>query len=370
MKLAAPAWAGRKLWLMLVASAACAHPGARPETAGPVPAAPVAAETAASADVAAAAAGKRCRQLHEAERWTDAEACFRRIVAERPRDARAHLWLGLVLMAEERTDDAIASLRASLAIVDDALVRFNLALNLANRRDVPGALEQLGKAVALRPDYPKAWYVTVDLLARSELAEESVIAVEAARRFCPSCAGDEACRRQRGMLVLYHRERAHKELEAGALAEARRHAEWVLRLQPGFADAHYDLGLIARAAGDRVTAEAEYRAAIAAYPESQADDAADARNNLAFLLLAKPGAALEAVAAVRAAIAVRGERPAYLDTLARACDAVPDRACALAAYEKLLAAGAEALPAEVRAHAGERARELRLKAGRAPPTPR
>jgi predicted Zn-dependent protease len=61
----------------------------------------------------------------------------------------------------------------------------------------------------------------------------------------------------------------------------------------------------------------------------------------------------EAITLMRELISRRGERPDSLETLAQACDAKGDRACAVEAYRKLLATGA-ALPSETKAHAQQR----------------
>jgi len=111
-----------------------------------------------------------------------------------------------------------------------------------------------------------------------------------------------------------------------------------------------------------VRAEAEYRLAIAGYRSPKDDaDAADARNNLAGTIVARGGEAQEAVALARAAIAVRGRRPSYLDTLARACDAVRDGVCARDAYQGLLDAARSApgtIPEKFLAHARQRLADL------------
>jgi hypothetical protein len=65
----------------------------------------------------------------------------------------------------------------------------------------------------------------------------------------------------------------------------------------------------------------------------------------------------EAVMLARGAIALRGERPSYLETLSRACDAKGDKACAVERFHKLLASS-EALPFEVKTHAEERLKKL------------
>jgi hypothetical protein len=70
------------------------------------------------------------------------------------------------------------------------------------------------------------------------------------------------------------------------------------------------------------------------------------------------------VARVREAIALDRDRPSKLETLARACEAVGDRACARDAYAKV-AATREQVPDDVRRHADEKVRAL----GGAPASP-
>jgi hypothetical protein len=58
----------------------------------------------------------------------------------------------------------------------------------------------------------------------------------------------------------------------------------------------------------------------------------------------------------RASIAVRGERPATVETLARACEAAKDRTCARDTYAKL--AKAPGAPDALRARAEEKLKAL------------
>jgi predicted Zn-dependent protease len=97
--------------------------------------------------------------------------------------------------------------------------------------------------------------------------------------------------------------------------------------------------------------------ALASFGSAKSANLADAQNNLADLLLESGGKPQEAHALVTEAIAVRGQRASYVDTLARACDAMNDAPCAREAFQKLLDSKG-ALPQPVRAHAEERLRAL------------
>jgi Flp pilus assembly protein TadD len=215
----------------------------------------------------------------------------------------------------------------------------------------------LQRAVALQPDYPQAWSHLVDALARLERMKEAFEAIAVARKTCASCGPGSAFTRSLRPFVLYHHDRAKKFFEQGRLDLAETGEHLVALVDPDFGDAYYNLGKIANARGDATMAEAMYRRAIELYGPAEKILAADARNNLAFLLGGR-GDGAEAVSLVREAITVRGERPAYLDTLGRACDAVDDRPCARDAYTKLLRVADADVPPEALDHARARLQAL------------
>lgn len=143
----------------------------------------------------------------------------------------------------------------------------------------------------------------------------------------------------------------------GKQDEAMAEFEAALKLAPDYADGRYNLARLLSHKGDKARAEQEYRKAIPAYHEREKLLRADAQNNLASLLVERGAKGDEAVTLARAAIAVRGERPSYLDTLGRACDAKGDKACAVESFRKMLASS-QTLPFDVKTHAEERLKKL------------
>lgn len=110
-----------------------------------------------------------------------------------------------------------------------------------------------------------------------------------------------------------------------------------------------------RRLGDPGQAEGILRRLVASHDPAHPELLADARARLAELLVER-GAAAEAIPLAREALAVRPDRPHILDTLARACDAAGDAACARDAFARLLARGD--LPSEARVRADARSRAL------------
>jgi tetratricopeptide (TPR) repeat protein len=212
--------------------------------------------------------------------------------------------------------------------------------------------------VKLRPDYPLGWSYLVDALARSERFDEALAAVKEARATCPKCASGSEFTHGVRPFALYNHDRAARFFAQGNLEMAEAGEKVVLSIDPDFADAYYNLGKIAVARGKLDVAEAMYRKALFRYRPEEALLAADTKNNLAFLLAGRRGGR-EAVTLVREAIAVRGERPSYLDTLGRACDAVKDKPCAREAYRRLVEGAGEDVPAEVVTHAKARLGKLK-----------
>jgi tetratricopeptide (TPR) repeat protein len=160
------------------------------------------------------------------------------------------------------------------------------------------------------------------------------------------------------LFAIYFQQKAKDFFEEGKLELAETGAVSAIRVDPTFAGRYYNLGKIEAAKEDVKKAEAMYRAAIILYRPVESQLAADAKNNLAFLLVGQPDGGQEAVSLVREAIAVRGERASYLDTLGRACDAVDDKPCSRKAYSKLLKIQSPDVPAAVRDHARERVSSL------------
>ncbi len=341
-------------WLMCAGAAWAAEP-ASPLDAGLVPI------TADGALMAQAEAAVKAGDLK------GAEALFRELCRRTPGAARPHRGLGTTLLGLEKVDEALAELQRSVALEDSAAARYNIGFAYGKKGDYGKAADSFRASVKLQADYPLGWSYLVDALARADRHTEAIETVTEAREKCAQCRTGAAFTRNVRPLALYHQGKAAALFQEGKLELAETGEAVVLKIDPDFADAYYNLGKIAVARGKMDVAEAMYRKALARYRPEEAQPAADAKNNLAFLLAGRDGGPAgrvggladrsggrEAVSLVRAAIAVRGERPSYLDTLGRACDAVNDKACAREAYRKLLQKAGAEVPAEATAHAKER----------------
>jgi tetratricopeptide (TPR) repeat protein len=295
------------------------------------------------------------------ERWREGEAEYAELERRHPDEAGFKFGRGIALSQLHRGDEAIAELERGVAIEDDATARYNLGLLYGGKGDFTTAIVHLARAVELKPDYPRAWSHLIDAAVRRRMDKQVLELVVTAREKCPSCAADPELRKMTASFVLFHHENAKRRFDQHDLEGSANQEALALLIDPTFADAHYNLGKVALARGDTAKAEEEYRKAVALYRPEEAQLAADAKNNLAFVLLAKPGGGPEAVALAREAIGVRGERSSYLDTLARACDVVKDASCARGAYEKLLKVDPATLPPEIVEHAKKRGAALGVK---------
>jgi Tfp pilus assembly protein PilF len=261
--------------------------------------------------------------------------------------------------------EGMEEMERGLALTEHGPGRLILGMMYLGEQSPERALPHLERAVQRMPDVARAW----DALAQAQVGlgrmDEAFASAERVQALAPDAPQTDvllmALASMDGVLrvppeAARHFTEGSRHASEGRLDEARASFEAALRVAPDFADGHYNLGVVVSQQGDKARAEREFRAAIPGFHPRQAVLQADARNNLAFLLVSRGIKGPEPVALVRAAIATRGERPSYLDTLARACDANGDTACAVESFRKLLAAK-DSLPTEVRVHA-----EARLEA--------
>lgn len=309
-------------------------------------------------------------QAEEAVRrqdWVEAEARTQALTAAEPDSARAWLLRGMALLGRERRAEAAEALERSVALGDSAQARYNLGITRAQEGQVEQARGHFARAVELQADYGLGW----KSLAKAEAAlghfPEAARALEEARRLRPADAEVEALDTQLAQVLAVQgvpREALAHHARAGALAqqgrdeEARAAYAAALAVHPAFADAHLRLGVSWLERGEPARAEEALRAALAHARPVERRLRAEAQGALAEALLLRGGAGVaEAVELARQALAATGERAAPLDTLARACDAAGDGACAAEAYRRLLASR-EPLSPEVRERAEGRLRAL------------
>jgi tetratricopeptide (TPR) repeat protein len=350
--------------LLLLATAACAPrvPDSTPRSGGAAEFARSPAPRGASAPDALALA----RQAFGEGRLVEAEGLFRRAAAADPTDPEPLAGLASTHLAQRRFSAAVADLDAAIALRDGARARTlrGRALGLSRRFDA--AAEDLERAVALDPRATEAWAALVAVQVNRGDVVEARRAFAGALAASPRSAAVGAVWTQllamppdpaQAQEALDRCTRGYAALLDGEPGEAERECRGGMKSSPAFpwcAAVHAETLWWAQ---DTAGAERGLRAAIAAFPASQVQLAADARGRLAALLVTRPAAAGEAAKLARAALAVRGERGALLDTLGRACDAFGDAPCAADAYARLLRL--THLPDAMRTSAEERLRALR-----------
>jgi tetratricopeptide (TPR) repeat protein len=307
----------------------------------------------------------RADQARQRQDWPATAALYRELTTQNANDAEAWLWLALACMKLDRFDEAGPALERSIALKDSPQARYNLGLLRAMRGRTDQALPHFQRSVELDPNYGFGWYGLARAQAELGNLQAAAAAVLNAKRLRPDdpevdqvaieiAQNLSVTALPRAALILHAR--GGTLVQAGKHQEAEEAYREALRIAPTFADCHYNLGSLARRRGDLDAAEHEYRTAIAGYSQGDIRLLADARNNLADLLVARNKNIPEAVTLARQAIETRGARASYIDTLARACDANKDAECATSTFRKLLTF--TELPAEVRAHAVERLKVL------------
>ena len=201
-------------------------------------------------------------------------------------------------------------------------------VNLA-RKDVPGAITQLRKAVGIKPDFIRAQATLITLLSRTGKMDEALAQAKSVQSLMPNepygwtFEGDlQASKGNKPAAVAALRTsfakkpvvetamKLHRALTvANQTAEADKlEADWLAK-QPNDPAFHFYLGDLAMGRKDWDRAEQEYRKVIAAQPQHPV-----ALNNLAWLLhrAGKPGA----LEAAEKALALAPNATAFMDTVA------------------------------------------------------
>jgi protein O-GlcNAc transferase len=227
----------------------------------------------------------RDRNLPEA-----AMASYREAVALKPDLRNAHYNLGMLLNAHGKQDDAIRSLRASLA-PDDANAHNSFGIVLRDMCDFDSALVHFDTALALKPDFAQAHCNRGNALRRLNRFEEAVRSGQRALELDPALAeahnvlGSAYMGLSQHETAVSHLRRA-TELDP-ASSDAHHHLAWAyfalgepgeamescraaLSLAPGDARLFLTLGDILRGLGDLVGGSAAYRQALEINPQLEA----------------------------------------------------------------------------------------------------
>jgi len=297
----------------------------------------------------------------KSEDWPRAEGLYRELARRQPRNPAGKRGLGEALMKQEKFDKAAEALQGSLDIADDVRTRLDLAAAFGGLGRYPSALPHLRKAVKMAPDNPATWAALADALVKVEKPDGAADVLAESQGACKPCEKDDAWGHAADETAEALNARAEKQLAANDTAGAHKSGDAAAKLRPELPTTHLTQAKLARADGDKKVATAEFRKAVEGFSDAKSEPATSARLELAGLLLAD-GNGAEAAKLAREVVDARGDSPAALDTLGRACDATKDVACARDAYEKLtkLPPSAE-LSKETVDHARQRMKDLKGK---------
>lgn len=166
----------------------------------------------------------RARFAPAAEKLRSAERSAQARVQANPNDAKAWLDLGMAHLRLSRVEDAIGAFRRAAGLAPSvAEPQTDLAYALWMHGDVEGALVAARAALVLDPN-------------------------------------DASAHRYAGRLLLLHGGDSHEALE---------HLEKAAKINPAETDAHFDLAMAYRAAGDAASAWAQLRLLQIEFPENE-----------------------------------------------------------------------------------------------------
>jgi len=224
---------------------------------------------------------------HQLGRHEAAVDYIARAIARNPSAACYHVNLGNALQALARFEEAAACYREALhRQPDSAEAANNLGNALAGLGRSQEAMASFLEAIRLRPDWSLAYSNLGNVLKAQGRLEEAQACYQEALRLEPASA------------------EAHNNLgvtlqQLGRLEEALACYREALRLKPDYADAHYNLGNGFKDQGQLEEAAASYQRAIAIRR-----DYAEAHNNLGFVLK-EQGRLEESIASYRQALRFR-----------------------------------------------------------------
>lgn len=182
------------------------------------------------------------------------EALMRARLKKYPGDFVANANLGSLLQSDGRLDQAIAHLRAAVAVrPDHPAARNNLGTALLAAGLVPEAIAEFASVARTSPDYLEARYNLGNALLVQGRAGEALPHFGHLLQKAPD---DAAALRGMGSALAM----------SGRYVEATRAFARSLALDPANAQAHYNLGLIAARAGRLADAEAHFERALALDP--------------------------------------------------------------------------------------------------------
>ena len=192
--------------------------------------------------------------LLELERFSKAEASFRKVVALKPDNAEAHHYLGVTMQKLGKLDDAEASYKQAIALKPDyAKAHFNFGITLKKMGRLDDAEASYKRAIALKPDNAEYHYNLGAILQRMQRLDEAVASHKKAIALKPNYAE-----------VHYNLGVTLKIM--GRLDDAEASYNQAIALKPDLPEFHYDLGATLKRMGRLKGAEKSYKKAIALKP--------------------------------------------------------------------------------------------------------
>jgi arylsulfatase A-like enzyme/Flp pilus assembly protein TadD len=232
------------------------------------------------------------KDLAQDQRYEEAVAKMREVVAEDPKIIDAHLTMGNWLVRLKHGEEAAAAFKQALALKpDDDIALGNLArvyLARGREKDALDALEVFKTALRLNPKSPQSWYQLATIYLDLGHYDDAEATFKEALAANPKMGAS-----YNGLGVI--------AFTRGRVDEAARLIEKGLALEPRLRTAEYNLGRLAEARGEAARAETLYRSELETYPDN-----GRARFNLAQVLRA------------------RGDRQGYLAQLRAGVEQAPD----------------------------------------------
>jgi tetratricopeptide (TPR) repeat protein len=199
------------------------------------------------------------------------------IIANRARDRLDELFAaGVEANREGAYDDAVTYFALAAGLDPNCIeCLYNIGVAYSALQRWPAAEQAFEDALGVRPDYTAAYYGLANVLTRSGRLDDAAAARDEATRL--TLAAIEEDRRQAAVSV----NRGILLLDAGNPQEARQQFEEAADRSPGYAPAHYWLGVTLTDIGQPGPALTALRHALSL--DGSGEHAADARSRIAEL---------------------------------------------------------------------------------------
>jgi tetratricopeptide (TPR) repeat protein len=193
---------------------------------------------------------------HRAGRLAEAEACYRRIIADCPRSARTLYNLGVVLHDQGKLDDAVAAYRQAVSVKGNvSAFHANLGHALRKLGKLEEATTALYEAVRIEPDNGEMNFNLGVVLRDRGMLKEAAVALRKAALHAPKKA--EA---HYDLAIVLH--------NLGRLDDAIAAYRKAIGVKPNFADAHNGLGTALMDAGQLPEARKSLERAVKLVPDN------------------------------------------------------------------------------------------------------